>query len=234
LKLRIVFSILLVLSLNTGFRFPENHLRMPLPEGVVYTEQLVQEKYDFMCLAGYGVSFDLFRHAYKGYSKLAAAGKVSNPLLTICDFSLSSNTERLWILDMAGEQVIMKTLVSHGRNSGEEFAHSFSNKPGTNKSSLGFYITAEMYEGENGLSLRLDGQEAGYNNNARERNIVMHGADYVSEAFIASNQRLGRSQGCPAVERSLAHTIIPMVAEGSCLFIYYPDPYYLTRSKLLN
>lgn len=232
MKFKAVFIFtILVFFINSGFRADEVVFK---PTEEELTDQLIREKYDFMCLASWNLDYEPFRLACKGFQKLKMLGKVQNNMLTVIDFSRSANTERLWIIDMNYDVVAMTSLVAHGKNTGQEFAYSFSNKAGTNKSSLGFYITGESYDGDNGLSLRLDGQEYAFNSNARNRNVVIHGAEYVSEQFIAGNQRLGRSQGCPAVPQDLNATIIDFITGGSCLFIYYPDKYYLSKSKLVN
>jgi L,D-transpeptidase catalytic domain len=166
-----------------------------------------------------------FSMAFKGYNKLKALGKIKKDLLTVVDFSKSSNTKRLWIIDMATNTVVYNTLVAHGRNSGDEFATSFSNSNSSNKSSLGFYATGEIYVGKHGRSLRLDGLEA-TNNNARSRGVVMHAADYVSENFIKQHNRLGRSQGCPALPSNLTAEVINLIKDKSCLFIYHPTKSY--------
>ncbi|MFT6749291.1 MAG: hypothetical protein ACJAQ1_001228, partial [Flavobacterium sp.] len=99
--------------------------------------------------------------------------------------------------------------------------------------SLGFYVTGETYIGSHGLSLKLDGMEAGINDNARKRAIVIHGADYVSQSFIANNNRLGRSFGCPAIPVKQTKEIIQTIKNKSCLFIYHPSNEYLHKSKLV-
>ncbi|KOS06561.1 hypothetical protein AM493_11345 [Flavobacterium akiainvivens] len=168
---------------------------------------------------------DCFSMAFKGYNKLKALGKIKKDLLTVVDFSKSSNTKRLWIIDMATNTVVYNTLVAHGRNSGDEFATSFSNANSSNKSSLGFYATGEIYVGKHGRSLKLDGLE-GANSNARSRGVVMHAADYVSENFIKQHNRLGRSQGCPALPNNLTAEVINLIKDKSCLFIYHPTKTY--------
>lgn len=170
--------------------------------------------------------FKSFTEAFKGFEALKEKGAVGKDILTLVDFSLSSNAKRLWIINMNTYEVIMNTYVAHGKNTGEEFAESFSNVDSSNKSSLGFYITGETYNGKHGLSLKLDGQEKGVNDNARRRGIVMHAADYVSETFIKANKRLGRSQGCPAVPVELSAEIIDLIKDKSCLFIYHPSRNY--------
>ncbi|RZM11499.1 MAG: murein L,D-transpeptidase catalytic domain family protein, partial [Pedobacter sp.] len=154
--------------------------------------------------------------------------------LTLIDFSKSSNTKRLWIIDMATKTVLYNSLVSHGRNSGDEFATSFSNEGSSFKSSLGFYATGEIYQGKHGSSLRLDGLEKGINNNARSRGVVIHAADYVCDNFIKQHRRLGRSQGCPALPNNLTKEIITLIKDKSCLFIYHPSGSYQQASKLLS
>lgn len=168
-------------------------------------------------------SLESFEMAFEGYENLKLQHKLENNILTIIDFSLSSNQKRLWVIDMNSNEVLFHTLVAHGMNSGAEFATNFSNKPESYKSSLGFYLTAEIYSGKHGSSMRLDGLEKGVNDNARDRAIVMHGADYVSDIFAKNNGRLGRSQGCPAVPNNMVNKIITKIKNKSVLFIYHPS-----------
>ncbi len=154
--------------------------------------------------------------------------------LTLIDFSLPSTEERLWIFDVNEMQLIYQTYVSHGRNSGGKWARQFSNSHSSYMSSLGFYLTAETYQGKHGYSLKLDGVEPGFNDQARSRAIVIHGADYVEEHFIQTHGRLGRSLGCPALPNELTKEIIDIIKENSCLFIYAEDEYYLEHSPVLN
>jgi hypothetical protein len=178
-------------------------------------------------------SIESFTNAIAGYNKLKEQGKIKKELLTIVDFSKSSNTKRLWIIDMKTQTVLYNTLVAHGRNSGNEFATQFSNENRSNKSSLGFYSTGELYNGKHGLSMKLDGLEPGINSNARARAIVMHAADYVSESFAKRHSRIGRSLGCPALPNHLNKEIVNLIKGKSCLFIYHPSKKYVTASKLL-
>lgn len=168
-------------------------------------------------------SMTSFVQALEGYQRLKEKGLVKKDILTLVDFSLSSNTKRLWVIDMASNTVLFNSLVAHGRNTGNEFATKFSNRPESNQSSLGFYATGEVYTGKHGLSLRLDGLEKGVNDNARNRAVVIHGADYVSEQFIRNHSRLGRSQGCPALPVELTSRIINIIKDKSCLYIYHPS-----------
>jgi len=168
-------------------------------------------------------SFDSFSIALEGFYKFKEKGLFQKNLLTLIDFSQSSNSKRLWIIDLDKDEVLLNTYVAHGRNTGDEFANEFSNKAESFQSSLGFYATAEIYKGKHGSSLKLDGLQKGLNDNARERAVVMHGADYVSEKFIRNNKRLGRSLGCPAVPVELNNKIISLIKDKSCLFIYHPS-----------
>ena len=164
-----------------------------------------------------------FTKAMEGYFELKQKGIIQKEILTIVDYSLSSNENRLWVVDLKKNSILFQSLVSHGRNSGNEFANVFSNRPESYKSSLGFYLTGETYFGKHGYSLRLDGLEEGINNHARERAIVVHGADYVSESFIRQNGRLGRSLGCLALSKELTKEVIDTIKNNSCLYVYYPS-----------
>jgi len=175
-----------------------------------------------------------FSEALKGFYLLKERGIIQKDILTLVDFSLSSNVKRLWVIDLTTNTILYNSLVAHGRNTGEEFATSFSNDASSFKSSLGFYVTGEIYQGKHGKSLKLDGLEKGVNDKARERGVVMHAADYVSNAFIKNNKRLGRSQGCPAIPVELTKDIINTIKNKSCLFIYHPSRNYIDVSKLLS
>ena len=163
------------------------------------------------------------------------AGAVANDrLLTVIDYSKASTEPRLWVLDLERQRVLFEELVAHGRGSGENFATRFSNREGSHQTSLGLFRTADTYVGSNGYSLRLDGLEAGVNDRARERAIVMHGAPYVSEFNLRTVGRLGRSHGCPALRPAIARTVIDTIKQGSLVFAYYPDKQWLQGSRFLN
>jgi hypothetical protein len=177
----------------------------------------------------------LLQTALAGYEMLVEEQSIRRPeVITIIDFSLPSDKERLWVLDLINGKVLFRCLVSHGRNSGELMAENFSNTPGSNASSPGFYATGETYIGKHGLSLALDGLETGINDKARARAIVIHGADYVSTDFIRKYGRLGRSFGCPAVPVELSKEIIQTIKGGSCLFIYVPEKSYTSNSQIIT
>lgn len=147
-------------------------------------------------------SKEVFTLAYRGWGKMKH--NLRSKILTVIDFSLPSTAKRMWIIDPEKGEILLNSVVSHGRNSGDLLAKSFSNQPESYMSSLGFYKTAETYSGKHGYSLRLDGLEKGFNDQARNRAIVIHGADYAREEFAKSAGRLGRSLGCPAIPSELS------------------------------
>lgn len=179
-------------------------------------------------------SLESFTKAFEGYEQLKKLGKVKNEVLTIIDFSLSSTKERMWVIDMTTQRVILQSLVSHGMNSGTEYAKSFSNENNSHKSSLGFYLTGETYNGKHGLSMKLDGQEYGVNHNARERAVVVHGAEYVNKNLIKTQGYIGRSQGCPAVPTHLTKKLIDITKNKSVLYIHHPSRIYMNKSSLTS
>jgi hypothetical protein len=211
-------------------------------EGIVMNvrQKINQKADDEYNLINFGkeapLSREVFRKAYLGYLNLKDADKLntSEALLSICDFSLSANVKRLWVIDLESHKVLFHTLVAHGQGTGDEFAVNFSNRDNSHQSSLGFYVTQETYSGDNGYSLKLNGMDRGYNDRAYDRAIVIHGAEYVCDSYIRSNQRLGRSWGCPAVPVAQAGPIINAIKNGTCLYIYYPSRTYLTSSVWLN
>lgn len=162
------------------------------------------------------------------------AGHFQQPYVTIIDYSLPSTQPRLWVIDLARKKVLFRELVAHGRNSGDNVPVSFSDRPGSKMSSLGLFRTGETYWGKHGWAMRLDGLEPGFNENARDRAIVFHGADYVSPRSIAKLGHLGRSWGCPAVRRGVSGQIISRIRGGTALFAYYPDHDWLNRSTFLS
>lgn len=177
---------------------------------------------------------DSFTEALKGFYLLRDKGLIQKNILTLIDFSLPSSSKRLWIIDLSTNTILYNSVVSHGMKSGGGYATSFSNSARSNKSSLGFYSTAESYIGKNGLSLKLDGLEKGVNDNARARAIVIHGANYANPSILNSQNYLGRSQGCPAIPQGLTKQIINTIKNKSCLFIYHPSRNFKIISKLVS
>ncbi|WP_224014141.1 murein L,D-transpeptidase catalytic domain family protein [Ferruginibacter albus] len=195
----------------------------------------MQNLYDSLKLSSIGLGKEVFNYAYRGFSYLTEIGKISNDhILTIIDFTKSSAQKRLFTIDLTKMKVLFNTYVAHGQNSGEAFATKFSNLDESNKSSLGFYETADTYLGKHGCSMHLEGLEKGFNDNAYARDIVMHGADYVNEQLIRSRGYIGRSLGCPAVSPKMVRPIINKIKNGTCLFIYGNDNSYLSSSRILK
>jgi hypothetical protein len=194
-------------------------------------ESTARDLYTSLGAEQQGLRFEVFQKALTGYLNLKQAGRLSEnqDRLTVIDFDLPSTEKRLWVLDLSAHKVLYHTLVAHGHNSGENEASSFSNTNESNMSSLGFYVTGHEYEGKHGHSLRLNGMDEGFNTNALARSVVMHGADYVSEAFIKQNGRLGRSLGCPALPLDSYAQIIDLVKGGSCLFLNKSNAGYASK-----
>lgn len=177
------------------------------------------------------VNWKAFRQAVAGYYKI---DNRKREVLTLIDFSRPSTAKRLFVFDMRERKVLFSSVVSHGKNSGDNYATSFSNECGSYKSSLGFYLTESTYQGKNGYSLILNGLEKGINDRARERAIVMHGAAYADPSVASRGGRLGRSFGCPAVPQKLSRPIIDAIKGGSVMYIYAETPEYLAHSSVLK
>jgi len=175
---------------------------------------------------------NVFKQAYVGYLNLREQGKTHSSIISIADLSIRSNQPRLWIIDLAQDSVLLNTFVAHGRGSGLVEAKTFSNRPNSNQSSLGFYLTGETYQGKHGRSLRLDGLDKDFNTNARSRGIVLHGAWYVGPNILKGQDRMGVSQGCPAVAEVLKDKIINLIKDQSVLYIHGQSTTY--HSALLN
>lgn len=186
--------------------------------------------YDELGLSGL-CSYEAFSQAIVGYNSI---GNRNKDVLAVIDFTQPSDKERLFVIDLSLKKLLFHTHVAHGRNSGEKYAKSFSNKPGSYQSSLGFYLTDKTYIGANGYSLLLNGIEKGINDKARDRAIVIHGASYADPGFIKAQGRLGRSLGCPALPTSVATPIIDTIKDGALIFIYADDPGYKQKSSIIN
>jgi hypothetical protein len=191
--------------------------------------------FDEMGLKDSGLSQKAFQYAFLGYRRLLKRKILhKSDVLSICDFSQSSGSKRMYVIDVRNRKLLYRTYVAHGISSGREYASSFSNTPESYKSSLGFYVTRNTYFGNNGLSLRIDGVERGINNKAFARNIVIHGASYVSERILHKYGVMGTTFGCPAIPEEMTRAIIPVLKNGTCFFIYYPSKKYLSGSSILN
>ncbi|SRR5690606_1433466 len=227
--MRIILLIIitfLLTSFNLSKRTPVVELPMVSENNKVNFTQLYEEIQLENIL-----KFEAFEQALVGLEKINPEKK---DIITVIDFTLPSTEKRMVVLDLESKKVLFHTIVSHGRNSGEQYATSFSNKHGSYQSSLGFYITENTYIGANGYSLVLEGLEKGINDQAKPRAVVIHGADYCSEEFIKSTGRLGRSYGCPALPRELNQSIIDTIKEGTLLFIYADNEEYRESSEFIK
>ncbi|WP_149240397.1 murein L,D-transpeptidase catalytic domain family protein [Dyadobacter sp. 32] len=229
-------AVLLIIALSVSLGFNRiNPFVTSTPDTIRVDKKFAQPKeewislYDSLGLARQGLSQTAFKYAWYGFQKM----KLQNPVMAIADFSQSSCKKRLYVIDVLRKKLLLNTYVAHGRNSGQEYAKSFSNKESSFQSSLGFYRTLGTYQGKHGLSLKLEGVEKGINDRAMQRAIVMHGADYVSEDFIKNTGRLGRSLGCPAVSIADSKKLINMLYNGAGLFIYSMDQKYFKQSGLI-
>lgn len=162
-----------------------------------------------------GLRSEILTRAIAAWRK--SADRIHNPrYLTIIDFGLHSSKRRLFFIDTkTGAHEAL--LVAHGLGSDpnhDGWARRFSNVEGSKMSSVGAYVTGEIYYGKHGMSLRLDGLET-TNDRARERAIVMHGAVYVAP----DRKVLGRSWGCPAIAEKHVPRLLPKLAGGSFLYI---------------
>lgn len=190
--------------------------------------------YDSLKLSKLGMNKAALVYAYEGQQKLEEKGVIQNPdILTVCDFTQPSDKKRMYIIDVKNFRILLNTYVAHGKNSGLNTAERFSNRPESLQSSLGFYVTKGTYFGKHGLSLKLSGQEQGFNDNAEARAVVVHGAPYIGNQSMRSAY-MGRSFGCPAVPQQVAPKVIDLIKNGTCLFIYHPTQHYLHSSRILN
>lgn len=227
--LRFILSCCLLMFSGLFFRDGIVVRQVPLPAKVSEADAC-RGLYQSMELEGV-VNWQAFRQAVTGYYRIEGKRR---EVLTLIDFSLPSTAKRLFVFDMAQHRLLYSSVVAHGKNSGENYATSFSNEYGSYKSSLGFYLTASTYQGRNGYSLILDGLEKGINDRARERAIVVHGAAYANPSVASRGGRLGRSFGCPALPQELSRPIIDAIKGGSVMYIYADKPEYLAQSTVLK
>ncbi len=233
----IILSVLCVLPQSSHLSTIENPTSSNSIEAqLVQFESFAKSIYDQAGLEAKGLDFHVFKSGVTGYYNLMKEGQIMpyKNILSVVDFRKPSFEKRMYIVDLKNKRLVKQTFVAHGKNTGLIYATNFSNTPNSYQSSLGFYKTDNSYHGDFGYSLRLDGMELDFNNNARSRAIVIHGADYVGQSFVNRYGRCGRSYGCPAVPLEDTYNIINTIKGGNPLFIYKDDLYYLNESKLLN
>lgn len=172
--------------------------------------------------------------AISAYYRVAERHLTHKPIVTIVDYSLPSDQKRLAVANVQTGKVLFYTYVAHGKGSGGKFATHFSNRPGTDESSLGVYLTGNTYYGEHGYSLRLHGLDPQFNGSAYRRDIVVHSAWYVSKAFARDHGELGRSWGCFALSARVESAIVKLIRGATVLVGYYPDPQWLHSSLFVR
>ena len=194
-------------------------------------EQYVATVYQTAGLQQAGLNYAVFQKAFTGYLNLKLAKKLpqNSSVITVVDFTKPSGEKRMWIVDILAKHLLLNTWVAHGQGSGDDMATQFSDNDESHQSSLGFYLTDEVYMGKHGRSLRLDGLDEGFNASARARAIVVHAADYVGENAIEKMGRLGRSFGCPAVAPEVRDEVINNIKGKTVLFINGNDSSYTSK-----
>lgn len=235
-KLLLILALISVVVLSAFFIKPipceikPQTSSSPIDTVVVPDSSEAEKLYNQLGLFG-KLKFEAFEIAMAGYENLSLRNR---DIITVIDFTLPSTDKRLYVIDLKNKKLLFHSIVSHGRNSGEKYATSFSNRHGSYQSSLGFYVTEHTYQGGNGYSLVLNGLEKGINDQAKPRAVVIHGADYASQRIIEATGRLGRSYGCPALPRELAKPIINTIKDGTMLFIYADNAEYMASSSILK
>ena len=180
-----------------------------------------------------GMSAEAWTHALAAHNRASLLGQTRTSRVVVIDYSLPSTERRLWVVDIASGTVLMHEYVAHGIGSGGIMARAFSNREGSNQSSLGAFLTGNAYVGIRGLSLRLTGLEPGINDRAFARGIVIHGTTGVSDAR-ARHGTMGRTNGCPAVSYAVSRQLISMIQSGVVVFAWYPDRGYLAHSDYVD
>jgi hypothetical protein len=206
----------LLLAASVGVAVPELGASAERTAFAIPSPSPADRLYDELGLDGL-LARDAFTAAYV---RLAREG-VEAAVLAIADMRRPSTEPRFVIVDLAHRTVTLKTWVAHGSGSGELFAERFSNTNDSHQTSLGLYrVGARIRSPKHGPALLLEGLDPGLNDQARVREVIIHGADYVSEAFIARTGRLGRSWGCPAVPRDQMASVAAALADGGYLYVH--------------
>ena len=227
----LLFSVTIISWKPIGAANPDAYNSPAASSATEIFEKYVDELYQTAQLAQTGLGEDVFKKAVTGFINMKIANKIpqSSEVITVVDFNKPSSEKRMWIVDLFAKHLLINTWVAHGQGSGGDVASSFSNIDDSHQSSLGFYVADDVYYGKHGRSLRLDGMDAGFNKNARTREIVVHAADYVGQNIIELKGRLGRSQGCPAVAPEVADQVIDAIKDKTVMFINGNASHYSSK-----
>jgi hypothetical protein len=226
-------ALFLAFFLLTAVTYPVSTPYLQGKEVEAISNRLFEAKY--FSLNDTSLKPELYRIGLEGFERLKAMGLARNDsLLTLIDFSLPSTAERFFVINILRNSMVCRSLVAHGRNSGELFANKFSNRLHSFESSLGFFITGNEYTGTQGCSLQLIGMDKGFNDRSLDRGVVIHGAPYATPEYALKYGRLGRSLGCPALPPAVSKKVIQLIRDGAVVFCYYPDPDYIHHSTVLN
>lgn len=225
-----LFAVVLLLGASWPFSFLFYNTN---PE-TLGTARWIEKEFQIIKSQARNIDNKVLRLSLNAYVKARKRGFDQKQLLTVIDYSKPSSEKRLWVFDLKRGRTLFNTWVSHGKNSGGLNASSFSNIPGSLKSSIGVFVTDNgPYVGGNGYSLRMRGLESGINDKAYQRDIVIHGAWYVNADTIRRYGAIGRSWGCPAVSASTARPLIDTIKENTVIFAYYPDKKWLSHSQYI-
>ena len=228
----LIFSFLFSLSLFADINFStdfNSNIKKKFSDieiKVMYRELSLNDK----------VSFSCFNNAMQGLEKIEELNNANDNLLVIVDYTKPSTEERLFVIDLRKKQLLISSLVTHGRGTGGLYATNFSNKNNSYSTSSGFYLTGNIYNGKHGESLVLYGLEKDKNDNAQKRTIVMHQAYYANKSFAKKYGRLGRSKGCLALPTDLNSKIINLISDGVVLYVHtnFDENKEYDFSKLLS
>lgn len=184
-----------------------------------------------------GLRSGVLSKALHAFEQAYTEGQAQSPIVTVIDYELHSAEKRFWVINLETQTLLHHTYTTHGQGSDPNHdgqLDSVSNRSGSNQSNVGLLQTDETYAGRHGTSLKLDGLEAGFNDNAKDRHIVIHPARYADDRFVERHGKAGRSHGCPALDPDVAGEIIDTIKGGKLVFAYYPDPQWLERSRYLE
>lgn len=215
----------LLFGMTAAFAFSTNS---PSNQYVAGSSTLISKSQDE------GLDPKILKLALNAYSHAESLGMDKKGIVTIVDYSEPSSSPRLWVINVKNGDILFHTYVAHGKGSGDKFSTQFSDRFGTDASSIGVYLTGNSYMGKHGFSMKVHGLDKGYNDNAFARAIVMHSAWYVSPTFLKQNGRLGRSWGCFALDTTVCRQIISTIKGGTIMLAYYPNKQWIASSKFLN